>query len=258
MDRKRKLSLEINSLKFFLKKHTYLFILAPPFSGSTLLTELISTSPNASINKIDQQMEGMQIPEARFFYGSFEERWNENFNYDLKKLDLIWKNNWNWKKSVLVEKSPPLLLRAKHLKSKYGNSTKFLVLIRHPFALYESLKRRRKWDVQTGTDFIYKCLSSQKTTCEQFNEDSLLIKYEDLVSDKENFQRKFSNFIPELENLDFSKSFKSHNYTGKNLKMVDLNKEKFNRLTIEEKNYIREFFDSKPNLSQWLNYEFIV
>ena len=44
------------------KKHDYLFILSPPFCGSTLLNELISTSKNISCNNNIGTREGQTLP----------------------------------------------------------------------------------------------------------------------------------------------------------------------------------------------------
>ena len=51
---------------FFAKKnHKFLFILSPPYSGSTLLTQIISTSKKISCNNYIATMEGQLLPELR-------------------------------------------------------------------------------------------------------------------------------------------------------------------------------------------------
>ena len=58
----------INKLKRLLKpkiENKYLFILAPPYCGSTLLNEIISTSPFVSVNNLHGRREGQQLPTVR-------------------------------------------------------------------------------------------------------------------------------------------------------------------------------------------------
>jgi stage III sporulation protein SpoIIIAA len=42
--------------------NTYLFILSPPFCGSTLLNEIISSSDNVSVNHTFGTREGQTLP----------------------------------------------------------------------------------------------------------------------------------------------------------------------------------------------------
>jgi hypothetical protein len=50
------------------KENQYLFILSPPFCGSTLLTEIISTSKNVSCNNNIGLREGQHLPGLIIYY----------------------------------------------------------------------------------------------------------------------------------------------------------------------------------------------
>ena len=49
------------------EEHKFLFILSPPYCGSTLLNDIISTSKNVSSNNYLNTREGQTLPEVKQF-----------------------------------------------------------------------------------------------------------------------------------------------------------------------------------------------
>ena len=61
----------------------HLFLLSPPLSGSTAITQLIKTSPDVSV--FPGKGEGQHLPEARnILFG--DERWNPDLPIDWVKV----------------------------------------------------------------------------------------------------------------------------------------------------------------------------
>ena len=86
--------------------HKYLFVLSPPYCGSTVLWRLLHTSPAGSAHPKEGQMldgvkhimrDGAWDPEKKFPWAQIKARW-----------EAVWDTN----KAVLIEKSPPNIVRA--------------------------------------------------------------------------------------------------------------------------------------------------
>lgn len=213
-----------NFLKGSNSEQVHLFILAPPFSGSTLLTELIATSPQASVTNDIDPMEGMKLPGGPALYGNFEQRWNAEYPYDFTALNKLWRKHWILSKKVLVEKSPPLLIRARQIE-QYFPSAKFILLVRDPFAQIESLMRRRNWSLETSCEFLNLCFKHQYQNARSLKS-ALVVRYEDLCDDSEHMCNQILSYIPQLRTLDHRKHFRAHNVQNTALKITNLNASK--------------------------------
>lgn len=232
----QKIHSEIKFQFFGLKSHKYLFVLSPPFGGSTLMVKILETSKSVTVNNSQDQMEGMQLPELRYLYGNFEERWNEQFKYNFRSLDKGWKQFWNPKKHLLVEKSPPLILRGSELNEYFNPKANYIVLVRNPYALIESLVRRRGWDVETSANFVNFCFKAQKRNIVIFKDKCLLVKYEDLTNEPDQFKVNLSKFEKRLFDISVQGKFNSHNFKNKEMEIRDLNEEKLK--VLGEENYL--------------------
>ena len=71
----RKIQLFFSNKIYKKKQHHYLFILCPPFCGSTLLNELLSTSFYVSCNNNIGTREGQTLPETKDIM--FNNRWDK-------------------------------------------------------------------------------------------------------------------------------------------------------------------------------------
>ena len=83
-------------------EHQFLFILSPPYTGSTMLNQLISSSDNVSCNNNLGTREGQLLPGVRHFMFQ-NDRWNENVQYPWDKIKKICMRYWDYYKTILPE-----------------------------------------------------------------------------------------------------------------------------------------------------------
>jgi hypothetical protein len=90
-----------------------------------------------------------------------------------------WKRHWDLEKTVLLEKSPPNLIRTRFLQELFPNSY-FVIVIRHPIAVSYATQ---KWSYTSLAELIEHWLACH----EKFEQDKqyirrlLVFKYEDFV-----------------------------------------------------------------------------
>jgi hypothetical protein len=125
-----------------------------------------------------------------------------------------WAPYWDLSKSLLVEKSPPNLVRMRFLQTLFPESS-FIVLIRHPIAVSYAT---RKWSETRPDSLIRHWLVCH----EQFDQDRsfidklLVVRYEDFVLQPDEVLRKTFGFL-ELEPFPSTRHVKQ----GMNTKYFD-------------------------------------
>ena len=98
----------------------FLFILSPPYCGSTLLNSLISTSKYVSSNNEIGTREGQTLPEVRnIMFG--KDRWNKDVEYSWDFIKKNWMKYWDQTKPILLEKSTPNIIRVQSIKKTFQN-----------------------------------------------------------------------------------------------------------------------------------------
>ena len=108
----------------------YAFILCPPYCGSTLMSQILASSKNVSINNPEGTCEGQTPPQVREHL-FVENRWDENLQIDWPLVKRVWETHWDTKKPVLLEKSPPNILRAKQIEAHFEPAF-FFAMWRNP------------------------------------------------------------------------------------------------------------------------------
>lgn len=189
----------------------YLFILCPPFSGSTILYKILNTSPNIStflqkIVKVTLNDTLMDIyihkGEGQFLYELYGDpekkelyslnRHKPGYSLPIDDMDSVWKQHWDHSKPILCEKSPPFVHFAEQIENYYGkDNVKFIIMIRNPYAC--------RWNKNVPNWNVF--AKKQKENLNNLN-NTLLIRYEDLVSDPNVVKKRILNFVPELENIN--------------------------------------------------------
>ena len=251
----RRIKLFIPNLLFKNKKHKYLFILSPPFCGSTLLNEIISTSKKVSCNNNIGTREGQTLPRGKDIMFT-KERWNPNLELPWEHIKKIWKKYWNLSKPILLEKSVPNILRVKEIKNTFL-PVSFICMVRDPYAQCEGIMRRNNVSAEEAAKFSIHCLMYQKNNIE--NEKKLLFfTYEDLCDNTEKIIERIQNLLPELNDINIKKNFSAHNFKGKRkMRITNLNNEKIKKLTIEDITSINHVFSKNKNLLEYFNYSII-
>ena len=233
-------------------ENKYVFILSPPFCGSTLLTELIATSKNVSLNNLDGTKEGQLLPKvmAEMFV---ENRWSTDASFNWPFIKKEWLKYWDISKPILLEKSPPNIVRpltiAKHFEPSF-----FIVFFRNPYAHAESFTRRGKMTPNNAANFVVECLKHQKRNIETLK-NVLLLPYEELTNETEDAVNRLIEFLPELVSLNYTKIFKSYNYKKQHLKITDLTQKKIANLTKSQIKDINSVYESEKGLLQFFGYE---
>jgi hypothetical protein len=127
-----------------------LFIITPPYSGSTALAQLINSSPHTMF--FHPRAEGQWL-----IPGLCEiDRWNPEKSVDYKSVSAVWLRAFQDvsasrpEVSVVIEKSPPNMVRIQNLSALFRTSS-FLASNRDPYANCASILHRRN-DVSSLKD----------------------------------------------------------------------------------------------------------
>jgi len=224
------------------KDSIYLFILCPPYCGSTLLHRIISSSNSVSSNNYYDSREGQQLPELKnkmFVKG----RWEKGFYIDWEFTKRIWHKYWDVTKTILLEKSPTNIMHideiTKHFKPSY-----YIIMVRNPYAQAEGLMRRNKWGAKEAAHFVVKTFKYQEYNIQKSNKRILLIKYEDVCNKSNQTVKKINQFvnsnIPILHNIDISRN---------------LDEMKINRISSLDISTMKEIFLEKQLLFETFDYK---
>ena len=237
------------------KEHKFLFILTPPYCGSTLLNQILSTSNNLSCNNHLGVREGQLLPEVKdiMFYNK---GWDSNVMYPWKKIKKVWMQYWDQRKIILMDKTTTNIMRVSEIK-KVFNNTCFLAMVRNPYAQVEGLIRRNGSTIEYAASFALKCLKYQKENIER-EKNILFLSYEDLCDNKEKSIKKIKEFIPELGNIRSDIEFSAHNFKTKaKMKIQNLNDEKIKKLSSAQIKAINFYFKKQEKLLNYFNYSII-
>lgn len=227
----------------------------PPYSGSTMIKELLASSKYVSTFRGGRRGEGQTLPGASEILFK-QNRWNPDLevNWDLVKE--IFYKNWDFDKPVLFEKSPPHLIRALQIEKVFSPSY-FLIGIRNPYAHIEGLIRRNNSSPTAGAEFWLKCAKFQIINLKHLK-NTCYFRYEDLTDDTEKTIEKIRSFIPEIRHLNKDKTFIAHNITNKPIKgIVNLNNQKISLLKQKVIDEISRTLRKEKEVVDYFNYEII-
>ena len=240
--------------KWLERTRKYAFILCPPYCGSTLLSQILASSKNVSINNPHGTCEGQTLPEVRDHL-FVENRWDENLQIDWTFVKQAWESHWDSKKSIFLEKSPPNILRARQLKANFEPAF-FFLMWRNPYAHCESQIRRNGNSPQGAAGFAIRCLNLQRRNIEQLD-NILPISYEELTTNPTSFVQQANSFLPQLGRLRITGSFNIHNMLERQLAIQNMNREKIAALSSRERQEINAVFNDNLNTLEYFGYRLI-
>lgn len=228
----------------------YLFVLCPPYCGSTLLWKLLATSRHVSA----LPSEGQFLPELKDVMR--DAPWQRERQLPWPLIKSVWESHWDMSRAVLVEKSPPNLIRTPDIVAHF-QPVKFVVMVRNPYAHAEGLMRRNGWTVSRAANFAMMCLRAQLDNARMLD-DALIITYENLVAEPAAAAAKLSEFLPELGTLDHGANFEVHSVDGTLTRPItDLNAKKIAALPASTLRGLNEVFSAQcDTLAAW-EYELI-
>ena len=243
----------------------HLFLLSPPLSGSTVLGQLIATSPHVTV--FTGKGEGQFLPEAQPLL-LVDDRWNSAYVPDWAHIKAIFNSYWWPSKRIRFEKSPPNVIRAVQLEQTFQSSY-FLVTIRNPYALVEGLLRRQ-WPfgqfgpqssaappatARQAAEFWVHVARAQRHNLQALQH-TLFFTYEEIMDQPEQMIEKIIAFLPELEVLRSNTRVSSHNVTGRPVtRLQNLNTLKIQNLSAAQLAEINQVLAQHDDLLNYFGYE---
>ena len=237
------------------KSHQFLFILSPPYCGSTLLNQLISSSKNVSCNNNLGTREGQLLPGVKHFMFR-DDRWDESIQYPWEKIKDVWMQYWDFSKPIFLDKSIPNIMRVDEIEEVFS-PIRYICMVRNPYAQVEGIIRRNGQDPKLAAEFAIKCLNYQHINKNRKN--TLFFSYEELCDYSLDIAQKIIEFVPELDEINIDAEFSSHNYkTVKKMKITNLNDEKISKISNKDLDIINSIFVPRKDLLESFNYKIIV
>ena len=235
--------------------HKYLFILSPPFSGSTLITRLVGTSKNVSIFS-SPQSEGQKLKDLKDIM-MVNSRWNESTKFPWKKIKKVFLQNWDLTKPILVEKSPANIKKTKDIIQEF-QPVFFIITIRNPYTWVQSYSRRSKNDnfSKIARRWIFHAKHQMKNISNLDN--FLFFKYEDLTINPEKISTKIKNFLSELNDINYKENFEIHSIIGSESKpIMNLDNLVISKLSLDNIHEINEVLKKHKNIMKFFSYDIL-
>lgn len=235
------------------KNNKYLFILSPPYCGSTILHEVLSTSKNVSVNNKLGAREGQTLPGvALHMYNDLHIRWDKSKTLPWKVIKIQWEKYWDQTKVVLLEKSPPNIIRAVEIENEFSPAY-FLCITRNPYAFCESVIRKENISAEDAARFVIECFEHQRFNIDNLK-NVLYFSYENFTNNIEKTKQEIIDFLPEIADIKTSGKFSAHNYFAQKSEIINYNTSSIARLKRSELNKINSVFDKNKNLLKSFNY----
>ena len=216
----------------------YLFLSIPNFCGSTLIHNILATSPNVANleawfrkrnpDAIEGLVEGGYRSAGFPYMGphSIESNMEHFFkNVDLYDWNLVheeWEPGWqesNPNAKIKLQKSPLDVLRLQ-IMTEHFKDVKWIIMCRNPYAHIESIIRKAPYnlDPEVQLDQIVfhamRCLEVNIQNHQYLLGTSYTTTYEDFCAVPEKHADNLIRWLPELESLDVSGEFMVKGKTG--------------------------------------------
>lgn len=228
----------------------YLFLLCPPYSGSTVLWKLIQTSPNVSA----LPTEGQFVDSVRHIL--LDERWRAAKEIPWDVVKEKWEEAWDLDKPILLEKSPPHLLRAFEIEQSFRESY-FIAMVRNPYAFCEGRNRRYGHPMKDNAEHWVRCAEYQIKNIKGLR-NVTHFTYEDFTENLERVASQVLEFIPELQTLNIDLSFEVNSILGKKPRKIEnLNDIKITRLSSKSIVEINDVLQCHRDVMSFFDYEYI-
>lgn len=234
----------------------YLFILSPPYCGSTLMHEILSSSAHVSSNNTVGTREGQTLPIVKNILFRVDRRWDENHQINWHFIKDEWHKYWDPRKKIFLEKSPPHIIRAPQI-AKVFRPSKFIVIYRSPYAHAEGLMRRNGKHATEAAQFAIMCLKYQKQNLKHLGVRALAISYEELTEHTESATSKIIEFIPDLQSLNTKKKFEARNMKAQKMPIYNFNKDKLARISESDRKAMNEVFRKNTEVLHFFGYEIL-
>jgi len=239
----------------------HLFLLVPNNSGSSILHDLIATSPDVAVLPSEGQFCDNFVGPLSHQYGiahfftKKEDIFRNKKNYEWEVIKRQWNFHWaqsNPDATVFLQKSPPDIVRADMLTEQFED-TKFIIMIRNPYAMVESILRANPTAslIDAATHAI-RCLEIQLENSEKYLND-LVFKYEDLTDNTSQVVEQIEKFL-NISRMDYSRIFNTKSYSSK---ILNMNEFQIKKLSDKQLRVINSVCSKKMSVLSECGYELI-
>ncbi|MFW6065218.1 MAG: CmcI family methyltransferase [Planctomycetota bacterium] len=229
------------------QENTYLFVLSPPFSGSTLLWKLLATSPHASA----LPREGQFLPEVRQWMAP--NRWDPDKPLPWEQIKERWRRGWDTSKSILLEKSPAHIVRAEQIEQHFQPAF-FIAMVRNPYALCQGLRRRQGRSGETAARMWVTWARYQMHNIRRLKR-VISFTYEQLTEDPAETRSRILAFLPQLEDIDIDRPFEAESYLGRSARPIrNLNQAKIDMLPPDYIRRVNEVLRLNEDVMRFFGY----
>jgi len=198
--------------------------------------------------------EGQFLPEVTKFMR--QDPWNPDVVLPWPEIKEVWDGYWDQSRPLLVEKSPPNLLRADEIV-RHFHPAHFLIMVRNPYAHCEGLIRRNRWSPDEAAEFSMRCMRQQSKNSADLPH-TLCFTYEDLVGNPRKISEKIQLFLPQTGALEYTGKFSVHSVDGVvEREIVDLNAKKISNLSANDILAINEVLEKNLDIMAYWGYEAI-
>lgn len=233
--------------------HSYLFVLCPPYCGSTVLWRLLSTSPVVSAHPT----EGQSLEEVKHIIWEGPKPWDPRKVIPWAEVRQGWERVWDMSKSILLEKSPPHIVWALEIEKAFTPAY-FIAMMRDPYAFCEGRRRRHpESHIKVSAEFWADCANYQIRNIERL-ERITFFRYEDFAERPMDIRSQILDFMSELEDIDITKSFKARSIgRSRELAIQNLNREKIDRLSTRDIRDVNSVLRRHDHLMDYFGYGYL-
>ena len=228
----------------------YVFILSPPFSGSTLLHQLVAGSQSVS----EIPGEGLFLPPVKKLLP--RDLYKEGQQIPWEAVRREWEQVWDLGKPILMEKSPPAIVHAQDIE-RHFQPAYFICIVRDPYAYCEGHHRRRGLGYHFAAQRWAMQVRHQIRNLESL-QNALLVSYEQLSDDPEATRDRLIEFLPELDDIDVHAEFsvKAVDNAWKQKSAIrNLNPTKIEMLARRDVAEINDVLDEHEDLMGYFGYQ---
>jgi len=220
----------------------WLFILGVNNSGTTILANILEKHPEIRTLPAEGQWLTTAFPRPdlvgveRLWSRRMDIfRWSEGYDpVPALQAKKDWAGLYSKNKGILLEKSPPNTVRSLWLQKNFAPS-RFLSIIRSPYAVCEGIRRRTNYTIREAAQHwivANTCLLGDLRHIKK----NLLVKYEDLVDEPHHTLMEIESFLGLKKSFDIAAcgGVAAHSFEGNTVGLRNLNDESFNRLSRDE------------------------
>lgn len=234
----------------------FIFLLTPPYSGSTAIAQILNTSQKSMI--LHPRAEGQWLIPGL----CKKDRWIENKKIDMKSIKSIWLHKYQEINRLVgsidyvIEKSPPNMMRIEKIVSQFKRYS-LVVNNRNPYAYCASTLQNNYRHNRKKENIIATILHWQEMSLKLMH----LVKrmnihfftYEDFCSNPRMIATKIKGANDLLDTVKFNEKIQVKDYPLQ--KVLNQNERQISKLVNNEINLISVFLKRKPEILDFFSYD---